>query len=759
MRLPIFTISLLLLVSVCRVQACGGLFRIDPKDHYLFYLGYPEEKYTEWKARTEKEFRAENIDYWHKYVNKKVSAKDVEEAIYSGQLPSSQYKFFNYLIENNDTLALKYWSIVNAPDNYSWNTSEWYYPTSKESHPESSSFVSNKLNINTVAQCGDKGLRDRFAFQLIRRAFHTASFKLCIDVWEKYGSAIPESALRTQCQSYYAGALYYTQREAEASVAFAEVGYFEQWLHYDIDVLRQVYRNQPNCPSLEFIVQQIVNAYFDKCNARDLGMADWVTTMKKKNEFDALANEVLADGKTNNPALWKSAQAAMEYIGGDKSKALKLINEASKMKGTDAVKENVRMMRTVFLAADNTTGKAYEKALLPDLKWLAEKVKSDSYYCVEHYMCFENFEGLEQFRMKVFKRVVLVEIVSHFEKLGQPERCLAYLNMFAEATGNKHTVEIKPLPKDADPMAWGAFMDISSGEFYYHEGYRTDYGTRFFVYADTARPETLKKYMAFINTKGKSDMDKFLLSNGYKDLDFCNELLGTKYIRMAQWDSAIAYLSKVPDKFLMTQNIIEFLPQRNPFREEWITNYRQGHYDLPILPAELYAEEPTKLNFCRIMKQLQDYTKSSDPTLRDNARYAYAVAMYQMTQLQAWPLTRYCYGVVNTLPDLYYEADMKTTHTQARELADKIISSSSDRNLTDKAFLLKYILLWPEAEYVFSYKFYNDWDHWQLTDKKRDRYYQLCVNALVKEWCSHNKTTLPDGYIYLTFCDTEQDHQ
>ena len=61
MRLPIFTISLLLLVSVCRVQACGGLFRIDPKDHYLFYLGYPEEKYTEWKARTEKEFRAENM--------------------------------------------------------------------------------------------------------------------------------------------------------------------------------------------------------------------------------------------------------------------------------------------------------------------------------------------------------------------------------------------------------------------------------------------------------------------------------------------------------------------------------------------------------------------------------------------------------------------------------------------------------------------------------------------------------------------------
>ena len=80
-KLKIFTVSLLLLFFVCRVQACGGFFRIDPKEHYIFYLGYPEEKYTEWKTRTDKEFRVENIDFWLRYVNKKVAAKDVEEAI------------------------------------------------------------------------------------------------------------------------------------------------------------------------------------------------------------------------------------------------------------------------------------------------------------------------------------------------------------------------------------------------------------------------------------------------------------------------------------------------------------------------------------------------------------------------------------------------------------------------------------------------------------------------------------------------------
>ncbi len=759
MRLPIFTVSIILLFSTCRVMACAGYVRMEPSEHYIFYLGYPEDKYTEWKARTDKDFRAENIDFWHKYVNKKVSAKEVEEAIYSGQQPSSKFRFFDYLINNNDTLALKYWNIVNGPEN-DWYSSAWYYPTSEDMANAPSSFASNKLNINTIAQCSDKDLRSRFALQLMRRAFRTGNHKLCIEVWDKYGASIPESALSTQCKSYYAGSLLYTGRKAESAVAFAEIGYFEKWLHYDIEVLRQVYNDQPNCPSLEFIVQQIVNAHFDKCMARDRGMADQVMTMKKKSEFDALANEVLADGKTNNPALWKSAQAAMEYISGNKSIALKLIKEASKMKGSDAVKENVRLMRTVLLAADNTTGAAYEKALLPDLKWLAEKVASEKYgsYCGESWMCYENIEGLPQYHMKVFRRTVLIEIVSHFEKLGQPERCLAYLNMYSEALGNKHTVEIKPLPKDADPIAWGAVMDISSGQYYYHEDNRTDYGSRFFVYADTARPETLKKYIAFINTKGKSDMDKFLLSNGYKDVDFCNELLGTKYLRLAQWDSAIAYLSKVPEKFLMTQNIAGYLSQHNPFREEWITNNKQGRYDLPILPAELYTEEPTKLNFCRIMKQLQDYTKASDATTRDNARYAYAVAMYQMTQFQGWPLTMYSYGVVNDISDLYYYAGMKQTHTTARQLAENIISTSTDRSVIDKAFLLEYVLLRPEADYIFNiYKY--DWEQWKIVEKKREVYYALCTKALFKLWSTHNKRSISEDYVYTTFCDTEQDYR
>ena len=113
------------------------------------------------------------------------------------------------------------------------------------------------------------------------------------------------------------------------------------------------------------------------------------------------------------------------------------------------------------------------------------------------------------------------------------------------------------------------------------------------------------------------------------------------------------------------------------------------------------------------MKQLQEYSKASDATTRSNAQYAYALAIYQTTQFQGWPLTKYSYGVINDLWDLYYSAGIKQTHTTARQMAENIISTSTDRSVIDKAFLLEYALLWPEADYIFN--IYNyDWDQWYI---------------------------------------------
>ena len=39
-------------------------------------------------------------------------------------------------------------------------------------------------------------------------------------------------------------------------------------------------------------------------------------------------------------------------------------------------------------------------------------------------------------------------------------------------------------------------------------------------------------------------MDKLLIGNSYRDYRYLYELLGTKYLRIEQWDSSITYLDR-----------------------------------------------------------------------------------------------------------------------------------------------------------------------------------------------------------------------
>ncbi len=410
-------------------------------------------------------------------------------------------------------------------------------------------------------------------------------------------------------------------------MAFAEIGVCQNWFTYNTKVLKDIYNDQPNCKSLEFVVQHLVNKHFDeKYETRFLfPKASRHTLKKHSDDFNNLANYILADNRSNNPALWKSAQAAFAYIDGDKQLALNLIQQAQSLEGTSNVKTNIQLMSLLFHAADTTAGNNYETNLLPDLKHLVNLVKKDVkklhydnydidgydiYISPDHRWYGYNIEaplnhirilrrtiidGYDIYispdhrwygynieaplnRIKILRRTILVEIAEHFKKTGQNERLLAYLNMYSEITGQRHKPKDIVMPKNYKPI-YRRSDEYSSkyyGRIIRRELSRTDYFTRFFKFADTTSIENLKKHIAFLKSGGETEMDKLLIGNSYRDYRYLYELLGTKYLRIEQWDSSITYLQQVPTKFLITQNIYPYIENRNPFNEEWITNKRQG---------------------------------------------------------------------------------------------------------------------------------------------------------------------------------------
>ena len=705
------------------VFACW-FYEPKPQEHYFFYLGYNtynpyyyNDFYMDWKKPQDSIFREENINFWYNYVNKAVSRNSVARAMYSDHKVSVKEAFFAYLDKQNDTTALHYWRTVKDYTFSKWERSLWYYPTKKEVEAlkNGSDYGYNALSINTIENCKDKNIRNRYALQLMRRAFAVRNFDLCVEVWKKYARHIPASALRTQCKSYYAGAQYQLGNDAEATQAFFEIGYCVTWYDYSYKPLKKMYDTYPNSKCFEFIVQHLVTQHFDD------KFGDWWnydkassgTLRRQTEDINRISDEIIADGRSNNPALWRSAQAAFAYIDGDIQQAIKLIKEAESLKGTKNVKDNIRTMRLILYAADTITGDEYENRLVPELEWVAKKLK---YYQRKNgYLSFYGSE-IEVHYYKVLRRTVLWEILNHFKKTGQHDRCLAYLNMYGNFTGTG----------------------------------TDDCGSDFFGYADTTSIGSIKKHIAFLKSAPQTAADTFLLKYSCKNYNVFNELVGTKYLRLANWNSAIEYLGKVSNNYLKKQSIHWYITTRNPFLEDDITNERQGVFILPEDPAEQYKQNPSKLTFCRIMKNLKRQCSDKDSTIRSYARYAYALGMSQALFGCEWALARYAKG--SFADEMYNPAQNDSKKCMA--LADKAIASATNLELLERCFLLKYMLI---NQYAYPGNYYSEYD-----ENKMNRYqkmYSRMEEKLLKKWDKAVKTTVSERYLRHNFCDVITDYR
>lgn len=734
---------------------------INPKYHYLFYTGY-ENDYAEWydatlwKRTQDNRFKEENIAFWHQYTGKQVSKKEIEKAIY-GQGISDQHVFFQFLKQQKDSVALQYWAWVTTgdPEYAQWMMSAWYYPEKRNPAP-----LSTK-DLALLSSCQNRDIQNRYLLQFMRRCFYLEDYPTCISLWQKYGHQLRSSALRTQCLNYYGGALKRTDRATEAAEVYAQIDYFDIYLHYNVSVLRNMYRRNPNSKNLEFVVQQFVNQYFDR---------------PKKGQsvaFSALVEEVAHDGKCKNRALWKSAEAALAYIDRDIPRATRLIHEADSLDGTRAVKENVRMLRLIIHAASDLRGDAYDAALLPDLQWLTQHINQDirtkrlQEYDYEEDACYvyDKFLSKEIHRVKMFRRAILLDIVSHFQRTGEGYKAIAYLNVYNETLcGNKQQ-------RAHARKAWKR-KGIDPQD-YSHYNYNMDYWTRLFTFMDNAKISNIQEYVNYLQGEKRTEADKFLYQHGYTNSDFFNELIATKFMREEQYDSAIVYLQKVSDKFLRTQNIRSYLTSRecdNPFSEVWITKKELcAQYGLSFHPDQLYRQKPGKLQFCLLMKRLQEeMAKEPNAETRARLRYAYTIGLYNSLLGKSWALTSYHNGHENIYGDeendfnqLFFDpkGSRKLTENISKQIVkhlDKIEADSKDKMLRDKSFCVRYQLV--DHEEAVCWRDYSDKDddhysdNWYDRMKKRIRdQYEKVAQHIRKSDKQHKREDLRK-----TFCDQQK---
>ena len=655
MNSRLFLISSILFVSCMTAAACCEPSPIEPQWHWFFYTGH-NCRAMEWQQKLNLAFREENITFWHNRVKETVSRKEVEKALYDVYLLNNQTnnKFFRYLYDHHDTEAVRYWTLLKTTDTAYihqavWEQSVWYYSEKtgerywfdEDDLPPYDLSISQvkAMNESAIRSCTNPDLRNRFLLQVIRKCFYVNDYQGCIILWERYGERVPESVLRKQCLNYYAGALRRVDRDAEAAIVYASIGFYDPRLHYDVEVLRKIYEKEPDSKAFEFMVQEFVNTYFDKCS----------------HESYALA-----------------------YINGETDSALRLITEANRLRGSDAVKDNIRMMRLVFNSTRDDIDAKYETLLLPDLQWLVRTIEKEGVPCWWEYDIGAaipedtNFTALHH--IKILRRTILLGVIPHFERCGMAFKSMAYLNFYEEFMADDNMKKVRNYARKGmlreGVGLFGStvyfhppiYREEYLSEYDYDHSYTTngklvlvadsitwqknfDYNTQFFNYMDTTSIANVRQYLRFMQSGGRTAAEKFVLRHSYRDPSFYNELIATKYMRLEHYDSALVYLRIMSPDFPNKQNIAEYIgtKYRNPFAEGWITRKQnKANFGLPFNPAAEYDKKPSKATFCQLMLRLRKMAET-DPSeeIRAKAAYAYAVGLFRSTIGNAWALCYY----------------------------------------------------------------------------------------------------------------------
>jgi len=485
--------SLLTVVTVLPAAACAWS---ESTNYYLF------------RAYNPKEFRMHVDDVttnnWKVYLgsNEMYFNFDADEvkkfARKKGDLLMVSY------VENLE----KYLACAEAKRRESWD-----YPTKEELAQRQRTL----LAVRAYAQSKLKSrLRSQHALLVMRCNMLLGRHAENVTFWVTTGSAMIESVYRDMMFNIYAGALYKTGSEDIAAKIFAGQGDWESLMtmYYQrrsCQAIRQEYLSDPNSPVLPFLLTDFVNNCQEAIDAQNDCMEGKLfirnITKAEARQMCQLAKTVVGEGKTENPVLWQSAKAWIEFMFGDHKQGIADIEKAVTMKGEERMKDNARVLKLYMTATEATPGKSFDDYLAQELEWIDNRSKEQ-----------ESF-------LDPRTRLVHQVLVSKYSS--------------------------RPL------IAASLLKAIGSYEYD--------------VYIDTVRVEGLLQYIDYASAPAQTALDRYLKPHQKFDKNQMNDLVGTKYMRLCRWQEAADWLARVPVSYYNDKGYAVYAANRKWSVEPWIT--------------------------------------------------------------------------------------------------------------------------------------------------------------------------------------------
>ena len=510
---------------------------------------------------------------------------------------------------------------------------DWNYPSREEIDKMNKSLT----EIRTYAQGKlNSRLRSQHALLFMRCNMMLGRHSENISFWEQTASKYIESVYKDMMLNIYAGALARTAHGNKAGQIFAEQGDWQSLMtqYYkrrSYDAIRQEYLRDPKSAVLPFLVQDFVNNAQEAYDQDGMGKL-FVRDIQRPEALKMiqLAGQAAREGKTQHPALWMAAKAWLEYMFDSKVQALADINKAVTLEDTERMKDNARVLQFYITAMQTSSPtRSFEDYIATELQWLDNKKNEDGHY--------NNAQD----------RIVHQALSPKFIEAGQPNVALALLSAV-------HAYQYETI--------------------------------------DTMSVQQLLSYLDYAKSPATTALDRYLKPQLNIDDMAMTDLLGTKHMRLCQWEEAIKYLEKVPASFYKDRGYAVYAANRSYAVEPWIT--RQWLKDDVEWDTQNLTANP-KLVFAREMQKMEKDLTRLNGKKRQQQCYDLAVRYAQAHFTgDCWYLMRDCKSVLDEVrPN---ETDL------AAKAADLLrqAAETSDNKLKERALFAKaYIYLNKDVWY------------------------------------------------------------
>lgn len=533
------------------------------------------------------------------------------------------------------------------------NPNAWNYASKQERLQIQQSLT--RLNNASKIYKGTQ-LKSQYALLRMRTNMMKGFHQQNITYWNAIASRLPKSPWREAMRNIYARALWKTGKHHQALEIYAEQGDMAS-----IRVLARNYRNlagiqsiyfkNPNSAMLTYLVQDFVNNCQQTIDSRNQNPInkEWIEEIgakviyqKEALSFITFANKVIAENKTQNPCLWRSATAMLHYLYGYQQEAWKESTEAITLDGTQRMKDNARAIRLLVSTRNVQVDSDYPQYLVGEFKWLNEMAKGESTRAKGEKPKNDDFTNPDIHYVEVKERVAYRALYNRFKTMADKAK-----KEDRQEAGRNYESMATAMYGMMDAYMRTFYKDQQDEEYISRYLYSSEYAFRL----DSLSAQQLADYYRFITSSHQDAFEQYVCQSLYRNADFFKDMIGTKYLAEGNFGEAACWQKDVSLDFINNQTISFYAEKRSYAVPYWFNHQKVNDSDMwSIQGSYAHLKENPKWKFCQEMNQLiGQYNVTREGESRKKLAYELATRYYQASCYgDCWYLTHYGKSVADS---------------------------------------------------------------------------------------------------------------